>query len=169
MKDEILKDKRILLWICLVVLSLIVIAIHPTTEGLASGLKYGLDLEGGSWLQLQLQGAMVELDVQPEKILQKQFNASSVDRRGDSYIIAINGVIPATLADDLGYSGAKSVQRDNVTRVTIITSPESVISNYLKKELDSDVKIVSITAVVYEIRTNVTRESLNELLAPVGG
>jgi preprotein translocase subunit SecD len=169
MKDEILKDKRVLLWMGLVALSLILIAVHPTTEGFASGLKYGLDLQGGSWLQLQLQGALVELDVQPEKILQKQFNASSVDKRGDSYIITVNGSIPATLADDLGYSGAKSLQRDNVTRITIMTSPDSVISNYLKKELDTDVKIVSMAPVVYEIRTNVTRESLNELLAPVGG
>ncbi|MDD1753773.1 MAG: preprotein translocase subunit SecD [Methanotrichaceae archaeon] len=169
MKDEILKDKRVLLWIGLVALSLILIAVHPTTEGFASGLKYGLDLQGGSWLQLQLKGAMVELDVQPEKILQKQFNASSVEKRGDSYIITVNGEIPATLADDLGYSGAKSLQRDNVTRITIMTSADSVISNYLKKELDADVKIVSMAPVVYEIRTNVTRESLNELLAPVGG
>ena len=44
-----------------------------------------------------------------------------------------------------------------------------MITNYLKKNLDADVKIVGVAPVLYEIRTNVTRESLNALLAPVGG
>ena len=44
-----------------------------------------------------------------------------------------------------------------------------MITNYLKKNLDADVKIVAVAPVKYEIRTNVTRESLNALLAPVGG
>jgi len=101
--------------------------------------------------------------------LQKQFNASSVEKQGDSYIVTVSGEVPATLTDDLGYSAAKTARRGNETRITIMASPESVITNYLKKQLDADVKIVGLAPVLYEIRTNVTRESLDELLVPVGG
>ncbi|MCJ7444994.1 MAG: preprotein translocase subunit SecD [Methanotrichaceae archaeon] len=169
MKDELLKDPRVLLWLAAVALSLVLIAVHPTGEGLASGLKYGLDLEGGSWLQLQLQGALVQLNIEPEKILQKQFNTSSVETHGDSYVVTVTGEVPATLIDDLGYSAAKSARRGNETKITIVSSPESLILNYLKNRLDADIKIVSLEPVVYEIRTNVTRESLNGILAPMGG
>ena len=53
--------------------------------------------------------------------------------------------------------------------ITIVAAPETVITNYLKTNLDADVKIVGVAPVQYEIRTNVTRESLDALLAPVGG
>ncbi|MDM7912048.1 MAG: preprotein translocase subunit SecD, partial [Methanotrichaceae archaeon] len=137
--------------------------------GASSGLKYGLDLEGGSWLQLQLQGAVVQIDADPARILEKQFNATSAEKHGDSYIITVPGHVEATLPDDLGYPGARMAERDNTTRITIVTSPESVITNYLQKSLDTDVKIVGLAPVLYEIRTNVTRESLNSLLTDVGG
>jgi preprotein translocase subunit SecD len=61
------------------------------------------------------------------------------------------------------------VEQDNATKITIMAAPETVVTNYLKKNLDSDVKIVAVAPVKYEIRTNVTRESLDALLAPVGG
>ena len=45
-----------------------------------------------------------------------------------------------------------------------------IITNFLQKRLDADVKIIPETfPVQYEIRTNVTRESLDAILAPVGG
>jgi preprotein translocase subunit SecD len=167
--SSMLKDPRVALWVGLVVVALLILAPLPTDHGLDSRLKYGLDLEGGSWLQLQLQGAIAELNVNPENILKEQFGASTVEHQGDSYILTVNGTVPSTLPDDIGYPGANMVQRNNVTRVTITTSSESVIVNFLKDALDSDVKIVGTAPVQYEIRTNVTRDSLNAILAPVGG
>src|SRR5659263_76938 len=38
-----------------------------------SNLKYGLDLEGGSWLQLQLQGAIAQVTADQGKIIQGEF------------------------------------------------------------------------------------------------
>ena len=94
---------------------------------------------------------------------------SSVEKHGDSYVVTVPGKVEATLPDDLGYSGAKMVEQDNATKITIMAAPETVITNYLKKNLDADVKIVAVAPIKYEIRTNVTRESLDALLAPVGG
>ena len=159
--SDLSKDRRVVLYAVVVALAIICMG--------AFGLKFGLDLEGGSYLQLQLQGAVAQVDVTAEKILEEQFNASSVEKHGDSYVVTIPGKVKATLPDDLGYSGAKMVERDNATKITIMAAPETVVTNYLKKNLDADVKIVAVAPIKYEIRTNVTRESLDELLAPVGG
>jgi preprotein translocase subunit SecD len=158
---DLSRDPRVVLYAVVLALAIICIGVF--------GLHFGLDLQGGSYLQLQLQGAVVQVDVTPENILEGQFNASSVEKRADSYIVIVPGKVKATLPDDLGYSGANMVEQNNATRITIVAAPESVITNYLQTSLDADVKIVGVAPVLYEIRTNVTRESLNALLAPVGG
>ncbi len=168
--EDASKDPRVVIYAIAVVLALILILTPlPSIIGASSGLKYGLDLEGGSWLQLQLQGAVVQIDADPAEILKDQFGATSVEHRGDSFIITVPGAASATLAEDLGYSGAKMAERDNTTRITIMASPESIITNYLQNRLDTDVKIVGVAPVLYEIRTAVTRESLNSILSEVGG
>ncbi|MCX6679547.1 MAG: preprotein translocase subunit SecD [Methanothrix sp.] len=160
--EDLSKDRRVALYAVVVALAIISIGFF--------GLKFGLDLEGGSYLQLQLQGAEAQIDVSPEKILEVQFNASSVEKHGQSYVVTVPGTLESTLADDLGYVGAKIAKGDNSTKITIIESPETIVINYLKKKLDADVQLnVAVAPIRYEIRTNVTRESLNALLAPVGG
>lgn len=155
------QNPRILLYAAAISLSIIFIAVH--------GVNYGLDIQGGSWLQLQLEGARVELNVDASKILEQQFNTSSVQTLSDGYVVSVNGAVSPDLINKLGYSGSKIAERNNTTRITISTSPESVVTNYLKNALDADVKVVGVAPVQYEIRTNVTSESLNAILAPVGG
>ena len=159
--EELSRDKRVLLFALFLTLAIICIG--------AFGLKYGLDLQGGSYLQLKLQGAMAQVDVDPESILEYQFDTNSVERRGDSYIVTVPGNVDPTLPDDLGYMGAQMAPLANATKITIPAAPETIIINYLQKSLDADVKIVQFAPVLYEIRTNVTRESLDAILAPVGG
>lgn len=159
--EDLSKDKKVLLFALFLAAALICVG--------AFGLKYGLDLQGGSYLQLKLQGAMVQVDANPESILQYQFATNTIERRGDSYIVTVPGSVNATLADDLGYLGAEIAALANATKITIPAAPETVIITYLQKNLDADVKIVQFAPVLYEIRTNVTRESLDALLAPVGG
>lgn len=160
--EELSKDRRVILYAVFVALAIISIGFF--------GLKFGLDLEGGSYLQLQLQGAEAQIDVSPENILEMQFNASSVEKHGQSYVVTVPGVIDSTFADDLGYIGSKIAKGDNSTKITIMAAPETIVTNYLKKNLDADVQLnVAVAPVRYEIRTNVTRESLDALLAPVGG
>jgi len=115
--EDFSKDPRVVLYFVVVALAILSIGFF--------GLKFGLDLEGGSYLQLQLQGGVAQIDVSPEKILESQFNAASVEKHGDNYVITVPGKVSPTLSDDLGYSGAKMVERDNTTKVTIVASPES--------------------------------------------
>jgi len=170
---KITRDPRVIIYLVAVAIALILIAPLPTEDGWQSRLRYGLDLEGGSWLQLQLEGAIVELNVDPVKVLEWEFGQSGtvtgVEVRDNSYIISMAGNVPQTLPDDLGYPSSRMVQRGNATRITVSSSPEGIIINYLKSQLDADIKVVGVEPVRYEIRTNVTRESLDALLAPVGG
>ena len=159
--EDLSKDRRVVLYAVVLALAIILIG--------TLGLKFGLDLQGGSYLQLQLEGAVAQVDVTPEKILEVQFNASSVEKLGNAYVVMVPGIVKATLPDDLGYSGSKMVEQNNVTKITITAIDTDIITNYLKKSMDADVKIVGVAPVQYEIRTNVTRESLNAILAPVGG
>ena len=159
--EDLSKDRRVVLYAVVLALAIILIG--------TLGLKFGLDLQGGSYLQLQLEGAVAQVDVTPEKILEVQFNASSVQKLGNAYVVMVPGKVKATLPDDLGYSGSKMVEQNNITKITITAIDTDIITNYLKKSMDADVKIVGVAPVQYEIRTNVTRESLNAILAPVGG
>jgi preprotein translocase subunit SecD len=173
---DITRDPRIIIFFVAVAAALIVLAPIPSEGGLHTRLKYGLDLEGGSWLQLKLQGAIVEPQVDPINILTKQFGDAlgreiEVDWRPGStdYQITVDGKVPATLAEDLGYPQATVTPRGNTTRITITASPVGVIMNYLEASLDSDVKYLGSDPLSFEVRSNVTREGLEAILAQVGG
>lgn len=171
------KDPRIVIYFIAIVAALVILAPLPSDDGLQSRLKYGLDLEGGSWLQLKLLGAIAEIEADPVQIIEKQFEDAlgrSVDveqhQDADSFRVTVDGRVPQDLTEDLGYAQAKITPRGNVTWITITDSPIAVIVNYLQSSLDADVKTVRVEErLMYEIRADVTRESLDEILAPVGG
>jgi len=173
---DITKDPRVIIFFVAVAAALIILAPIPSESGLHTRLKYGLDLEGGSWLQLKLQGAIVEPQVDPINILTKQFSDATgrdveVDWRPEStdYQITVDGKASATMAEDLGYAQATVTPRGNATKITIPATPAGVIMNYLETSLDSDVKYLGSDPLSFEIRSNVTREVLEAILAQVGG
>ena len=173
---EITKDPRVIIFFAAVVASLLILAPMPGDGGLQTRLEYGLDLEGGSWLQLKLQGAIVQPQLDPIKILEKQFGDAlnrpvEVEWRQGSteYTIVVEGRATKAQVDDLGYPQSTVTPRGNATRITISASPVGVMMNYLQTSLDSDVKYLGPDPLSFEIRSNVTRESLEEILAVVGG
>ena len=56
---EMIKDYRVAIYIVLLIVSIIVIFPHPGPDGLDTNLHFGLDLDGGSWIQLEYQSAIV--------------------------------------------------------------------------------------------------------------
>lgn len=140
-------------------------------EAFAKANKFGFsDVGGFSWLLLKPLGVIAQVNASPEKILGMQFNASSVEKLGQNYVVIVPGINGVGMAKDLGYIGAKTASMEDSTKITIATSPESIILNYLKKNLDADVKPnIDYEPIRYEILTNVSKESLNAILAPVGG
>ncbi|HOO53711.1 MAG TPA: preprotein translocase subunit SecD [Methanothrix sp.] len=173
---EITKDPRVLIYFAAVFAALVILAPMPGDGGLHSRLKYGLDLEGGSWLQLKLQGAIIQPQVDPINILDKQFSDAlgrpvEVEWRPEStdYQITVDGKASKTLVEDLGYPQAIVTPRGNATKISIEASPIGVIMNYLETSLESDVKYLGSDPLSFEVRSNVTRESLEAILAQVGG
>ena len=173
---ELTKDPRVIIFFAAVLASLLILAPMPSEDGLKTRLKYGLDLEGGSWLQLKLQGSMIQPQVDPIKILEKQFGEAfgapvEVEWRQATteYHITVEGRVTKAQVEDLGYPQATVTPRGEATRISITTSPVGVMMNYLQTSLDSDVRYLGPDPVSFEVRSNVTRESLEALLAEVGG
>ena len=173
---EITKDPRVVIFFVAVAAALIILAPVPSDGGLHSRLKYGLDLEGGSWLQLKLHGAIIQPQVDPINILDKQFGDAldrpvEVEWRSENldYLITVEGRASKTMVEDLGYPQATVTPRGNATKITITASQVGVIMNYIETSLDSDVKYLGPDPLSFEVRSNVTRESLEAILAEVGG
>jgi len=56
---ETIKDYRVAIYLIMIIASLIVIFPHPGPSGLETNLQFGLDLSGGSWIQLEYGAAVV--------------------------------------------------------------------------------------------------------------
>lgn len=187
-KKSLLNNPRIIIFILAVLGALI--AIHPgytPGEGITSHLNFGLDLEGGSWLQIKLEGALAQVDADPGKIVSAlvqpaigapiNITNSNLGVGGSadkSITFTTSAPINASQIEILGL-GTVKVDKLNggTTQVTISsTSEEALIQTYLSKSLDAEVVPVPMSTqngVVYEIRTAVSEAELEALMGKVGG
>ncbi len=147
---------------------------------IGNNLKYGLDLDGGSWLQVQLQGAIAQVDADPGKIVQVEFSKLLNDPN-----VKIDGVSTSSVSfitfksttqktiDAFGFgTSTVSSASDGGTRVTLQTNKDFLIQKYLRDSLNADVKQIPSSPgrpPTFEIRKAVTEDSLNTILIPVGG
>ena len=162
-------------------------AIHPgytPGEGVTSNLNFGLDLEGGSWLQIKLEGALAQIDADSGKIvsgivepvigapIKITNNDLEVGGSADKSITFTTSA-PVSASQLEFWLGTVSVDKlnGNTTQVTISsTSKEALIQAYLSKALDAEVVPMSTqNGIVYEIRTAVSEEELEALMEKVGG
>jgi len=183
-KKDLFKNPRVIIFILIFLGS--IVAIHPgytPGEGLTTNLNFGLDLEGGSWLQIKLEGALAQIDVDsgnlvsgivepiigaPVEVTKNTLDVGgSVDK---SVTFTTSASVSASQLESLGTVSVDKLN-GNTTQVTISdTSKEHLVQSYLSKALDAEV--VSMTTqdgTVYEIRTAVTEEQLESLLKEVGG
>ena len=108
-------------------------------------IAYGLDLEGGSWLQLKLEGTLAQIDADPGKIvialvepeIGSPINITNNNLLGggsdNKYItFTTSAPINASQIEKLGLGGSVSVDKPSrdSTQVTITsTSKEFLIRN----------------------------------------
>ncbi|MCZ7356170.1 MAG: preprotein translocase subunit SecD [Candidatus Methanoperedens sp.] len=157
---------------------LLVLVILGSIASIATfGLKYGLDLNGGSWLQLQLQGAVAQVDADEGKIIQAEFgrllNDTSItinEVTSSSVTFTTSKETTKNVIDSFGF-GTSSISRgtEGGTKVTLQTNKIAVIQKYLQNKLNTEVVPIQGTAITFEIRKTVTEASLNDILKPVGG
>ena len=184
---SIFKDIRVIVFIIALLGS--VVFIHPgynSQEGFTTNLKYGLDLEGGSWLQVKLQGALVQVDADTKLLLKTLIepvigntievtdSTSANNEEGQTQTLNISFTTPATVTNtqmDLLGLGEYTISKQNeLTQVKLTTSKEKLIESYLSTSLKSEIVPAIVTdGVEYEIRTAVTEQELETLMSKVGG
>ena len=170
---------RVLLLVLAIIgsIALITVSYSDGEIRIGSNLKYGLDLDGGSWLQVQLQGAVAQIDADPGKIIQVEMGKLLDDPE-----IRIEDVSPGSItfitskettqktidSFDFGTSTVTGAP-NGTTRVSLQTSKEFLIQKYLKDNLNADVKQIPGRSPTFEIRKAVTEDSLNGILQNVDG
>jgi preprotein translocase subunit SecD len=184
---NLLKNPRIIIFILAVLGA--VILIHPgytPGQGVTTHLNFGLDMEGGSWLQLKLEGTLAQLDADPGKIVSAlvepvigapiNITNSNLDVGGSaekSITFTTTASVNASQIESLNI-GTMTVDKisGGATQVTISsTSKEALIKTYLSKSLDAEIEIPESksTGVVYEIRKAISEAELQALMEKVGG
>ncbi len=182
-KMSLLKNVRVIVFILIFLGS--IVAIHPgytPGKGTTSNLNFGLDLEGGSWLQIKLEGALAQIDADSGKLASGiiepligapiEITKNTLEVGGSaekSITFTTSAQVSASQLESLGEVSVDKLS-GNTTQVTISsTSKEALIQTYLSKALDTEVvTITSESGVTYEIRTAVTEEQLEALLEKVG-
>ncbi len=171
------KNPRILLLIFVILGSIAAIMPSYSSGEFQTNLKYGLDLQGGSWLQLQLQGAIAQIDADEGKIIQAEFGKLLADpsikineKTISSITFTTSKETSKKTIDAFGF-GTSTVSKapDGGTRVSLQTNKVYLIQKYLEKNLNAEVVPIPGNFIRFEIRKAVTQDELNNILKPVDG
>lgn len=168
------KDVRVLLLVLAVAISLI--AIRPTySEGeIQTNLKFGIELAGGSFIRLALEGCMVQIEADADSILVHEIEAilqrPVVILDAAEEFVTLQGTSITedeqnALQDDLGLSF--TFPDENSIRLE--RSEDGLIVWYLRKMTNSEVWKVEYQGDEYfEIRAAVTEEEISDFLGEYG-
>ncbi|HIH70166.1 preprotein translocase subunit SecD [Methermicoccus shengliensis] len=178
-RDHPLRDMRVLLLIAALLISLFAIHPHVGDDGrLATNLKYGLDLAGGSTLQLQVEGVVVGIDASRDQMVSyivSNITSSepTIVNSADATVVlrAISSLPPSQIESELrAYGLDATVSGSGTSRIiTVNADAPTVIAAYLTQTTKSEVvPFKEGDEIRYEIRKLYTLEELNALLAPAG-
>lgn len=178
-EESFYKKPRVLLLLLVILGSIAVMTISYKNGEfkVGSNLKYGLDLEGGTWLQLQLQGAIVQVTANEEKIIREEFgrllNDSSIkieETTFNSITFTTSKQVTQKVIDNFGFGKSTISQApDGGTRISLQTNGDFVIQKFLQNNLNAEIVRIPGNLLTFEIREAVTQDKLNALLQPVDG
>jgi len=182
-KDKpIYMDYKVIILVLALLISIIFIGpSYSADEGFHTRVKFGLDIEGGSWIQLRLNGAVAQVNANPEQIVtqltKSDFPNGIEITRSNSYengtsVVAFRATDPVNKTRLEYLFGNDVYIRANGTAsdVTITASQISFIISYLSTVYDTEViPAENSGAIEYEIRTLTTEEELDAYMKAVGG
>jgi len=178
-EEPFYKKTRVLFLIAVILGSILVMTVSYKNGQLnvGSNLNYGIDIQGGSWLQLQLQGAIAQVTADEGKIIQGEFTRLLDDPTIKIEETTLNSITFTTskqttqkIIDNFGFGKSTISQApDGRTRISLATSREYAIQKYLENNLNAEIVRIPGNQLTFEIRTNVTEDELNALLEPVDG
>jgi preprotein translocase subunit SecD len=149
---EIVKDWRVLLLIVLIVLALGAIYPHVENGKFTTALQFGLDLQGGSWLQMSFNSEVVGFTSQRSA----DDLATALNRRLDA---EVSVVTPGQLEIRKSFSMADLEQAFSAENATLTTYAPGVST-----ATGSDIKRI----LEQKINTLGTKDARVNLLTPVG-
>ena len=166
---KLYKDFRIIVFVLAMLIALL--AIHPSynpEEGFTSNLQYGLDLDGGTYLKLQLDGVIAGIDADPVQIIKNEFSdalgsVEIIDHSDTGITFRTTEPPDEDAINAVGYGNGRIRGND----VTLVINKPYVIQTYLSKHLTCEV--IYLGSDTYEIRSMVIESDLSDLLASVGG
>ena len=178
-EEPFYKKPRVLLLLIVILASIVAMTVSYKNGEVkvGSNLNYGLDLQGGSWLQLQLQGAIVQVSADENKIIQSEFQRLLNDPSVKVEETTLNSVTFTTAKqttqktiDSFGFGKSTITQApDGGTRISLQISREYAIQKYLENNLNAEIKMIPGNILTFEIRKTVTQDELNAVLKPVDG
>ncbi|NIA03218.1 MAG: preprotein translocase subunit SecD, partial [Nitrospirae bacterium] len=170
-------DYRVILLVGALILSLILLFLPTVFPELNyGGLKYGLDLDGGSWLQLRPEGALVQVDADMSQIISQEYGAllnetiTLTKETSSEVSFTTNQVVTDKQIESLGYGQATVLTRGGVSTVNLQVSKTQAITRYLENKYKTEVKIIEDRdGLWFEIRKKTSSEELESILIPVNG
>jgi len=182
-EKPIYNDYRIILLALALIIS--VVAIGPwysAEEGFHTRINYGLDIEGGSWIQVKLNGAVAQVDAAPRDIVAEMTKTEfpsgidiagfSVYDNGTAYVMfrTADSVNKTRLEYMFGTSDISVRQTGGASEVNITSSKIGFIQSYLVYCYNAEVVPSSSSAgTEYEIRAATTYEELSANMKVVKG
>jgi len=182
-EKPIYNDYRIILLVLALIIS--VVAIGPwysAEEGFHTRINYGLDIEGGSWIQVKLNGAVAQVDAAPRDIVAEMTKTEfpsgidiagfSVYDNGTAYVMfrTADSVNKTRLEYMFGTSDISVRQTGGASEVNITSSKIGFIQSYLVYCYNAEVVPSSSSAgTEYEIRAATTYEELSANMKVVKG
>ncbi|WNY26513.1 preprotein translocase subunit SecD [Methanolapillus ohkumae] len=182
-EKPIYKDYHVILFIAALLISLAAIGPwYSADEGFHTRISYGLDIEGGSWIQLKLDGAVTAVDANPANIVSKMLEKEYPDGMNvtsSSFGADGSGSVIFTTPDPVNETrldylfGDVSVTSKGALNEVKITGPKvSFITSYLTHAYGTEViPYVSRGPGGYEweIRKATSQDELTAIMAAANG
>ncbi|MFV9629946.1 MAG: preprotein translocase subunit SecD [Methanosarcinales archaeon] len=170
-------DYRIILLVVAILISLILLFLPLIFPGLnVGGLNYGLDLEGGSWLELRPEGAMAQLDADTGLIIEQEYEVffndtiTITNQTGSTITFTIAKPVTAKQIESMGYGQASISTSGGITTIELRIEEPKIISRYLENQYKTDVIFFEDNdGLWYEIRKKTSLEDLESTMEPVNG
>ncbi|MCL7412255.1 MAG: preprotein translocase subunit SecD [ANME-2 cluster archaeon] len=170
-------DPRVMLMVGAILISLILLFLPAVFPELGvGGLKYGLDLDGGSWLHLKPEGALVQVDADVGLIIARDYGTflnqtvTITQQTPTSVTFEVSKPVTAKGIESLGYGQAAVSSRAGIYTVVLQTEKTSAITRFLENQYKTEVAVFdSEDGIRYEIRKKTSPDELADIMQPVAG
>ncbi|MCG7848122.1 MAG: preprotein translocase subunit SecD [ANME-2 cluster archaeon] len=170
-------DPRVMLMVGAIFVSLILLFLPAVFPELGvGGLKYGLELDGGSWLHLKPEGAIVQVDADMGRIIAQDYGVflnetvTITQQTTSSVTFETRQSVTAKGIESLGYGLAAVSSRGGVYTIVLQTDENTAIIKYLENQYKTEVVFFDDgDGIRYEIRKKTSPDELAAIMQSVGG